>query len=85
MTFIENNAATMEDDRVMISFTRYFDTGDDTDDISLIGCHYLLWAWAGEVTDYGDDDTPATFLMHGAQGVFSDQICCDDGKMYRKY
>ena len=70
---IENDPATTDDDHVMISFMRRLDTGDDTDDISLTGCHYLLWAWAGLVTDYG---TPAAFGQHGERGVFNDQICC---------
>ena len=63
----------IDNDHVMISFMRRLDTGDDTDDISLTGCHYLLWAWAGLVTDYG---TPAAFGQHGERGVFNDQICC---------
>ena len=74
MTLIDNDNATDTDDRVMISFTRRLDTGDDTDDISLLGCHYLLWAWAGPVNDY--TTTPATIGRHGQRGVFDDQICC---------
>ena len=72
----------IENNRVLMSFMRHLDTGDETDDISLVGCHHLLWAWAGTVLDYGDDNTPAIIRQHGARGVFSDQICCD-GKLSR--
>ena len=75
---IENNPATiMDDHRVLMSFMRHLDTGDETDDISLVGCHHLLWAWAGPVLDFGDDNTPALIGRHAIRGVFSDQICCD--------
>lgn len=54
-------------------------------DISLDQCRYGLWAYGGDVTTYGDDDTGATFTGHSQKGPFDEQICLCPGKSSNVY
>ena len=67
-------------DDISFSFTRHI-ISNDTNDIDLNTCLYVLWAFGGNVIEF---QSPASFHKHIQQGAFSVQMCLQqcNGKMY---
>ena len=61
------------------SFTRNINSGDDSRDIDLESCVYVLWAFGGRVGNFST--RPASGLGgHSSKGVFPEQLCLCSGK-----
>ncbi|XP_003385548.3 PREDICTED: uncharacterized protein LOC100633167 isoform X1 [Amphimedon queenslandica] len=65
-------------DMLTISFTRPIDSPDDTQDLDLTQCRYVLWAYGGSVSMFPSmmsDEAASGLTRHTMRGVFSKQIC----------
>ena len=68
---IKNVSAYDDGTTTTISFIRPL-YSDDSQDIDLDQCVFMIWAFGGTVSSH---ETPATFGFHTSQGVFATQLC----------
>ena len=71
---IKNVTADDDGTTTTISFIRPR-SSDDSEDIDLDQCVFMIWAFGGDVSSH---ETPATFAQHTARGVFATQLCLQE-------
>ena len=71
---IKNVSAYDDGTTTTISFIRPR-SSDDSQDIDLDQCVYMIWAFGGSVTSH---NTPADFGRHTDTGVFATQFCLQE-------
>ena len=72
---IQNVSAYDDGTTTTISFIRTRVSSDDSQDIDLDQCVFMIWAFGGDVTSH---ETPAEFGQHSEQGVFATQLCLQE-------
>ena len=78
---LRNTSISLTNGIMTMSFVRDI-ISDDSDDISINKCVYILSSWGGSVTTF---TSPAQFNRHTATQVFTTQICldqCTSGKIW---
>ena len=69
------NVSAYDDGRTTtISFIRPR-SSDDSEDIDLDQCVFMIWAFGGFVLNHA---TPASFSQHTERGVFATQLCLQE-------
>ena len=71
---IKNVSAYDDGTTTTISFIRPR-SSDDSEDIDLDQCVFMIWAFGGSVSSH---ETPATFAQHTERGVFATQLCLQE-------
>ena len=71
---IKNVSAYDDGATTTISFIR-LRSSDNSQDIDLDQCVFLIWAFGGPVTSH---ESPAVFGFHTSQGVFTTQLCLQE-------
>ena len=72
---IKNVTANDDGTTTTISFIRPRVSSDDSQDIDLDQCVFMIWAFGGVVTSHAK---PAEFGFHSSQGVFTIQLCLQE-------
>ena len=72
---IKNVSAYDDGTTTTISFIRPRVSSDDSQDIDLDQCVFMIWAFGGSVSSH---ETPATFSRHTERGVFATQLCLQE-------
>ena len=72
---IKNVSAYDDGTTTTISFIRSRFSSDNSQDIDLDQCVYMIWAFGGSVASH---DSPAVFGFHTSRGVFATQLCLQE-------
>ena len=72
---IKNVSAYDDGTTTTISFIRPRVSSDNSQDIDLDQCVYVIWAFGGSVASH---TTPAEFSRHTDRGVFTAQLCLQE-------
>ena len=72
---IKNVSAYDDGTTTTISFIRPRVSSDNSQDIDLDQCVFMIWAFSGSVASH---DSPAVFGFHTSQGVFTTQLCLQE-------
>ena len=72
---IKNVSAYDNGTTTTISFIRPRVSSDNSQDIDLDQCVFMIWAFGGPVTSH---DSPAVFGFHTSRGVFTTQLCLQE-------
>ena len=72
---IKNVSAYDDGTTTTISFIRPRVSSDNSQDIDLDQCVYMIWAFGGSVASH---DSPAVFGFHTSRGVFATQLCLQE-------
>ena len=72
---IKNGSAYDDGTTTTISFIRPRVSPDNSEDIDLDQCVFVIWAFGGSVSSH---ETPASFVVHTSRGVFASQLCLQE-------